>query len=180
MTPALAALTVTVVDCVMESLVDTTAVAVYVLVEAGVTGAVPCGRVQGLHTVAPDPSVMLRELGLPFATRQESVEVCPGAIVFGLAVSARTIGTNTVTDCGPALPPGPVAVIAKSVVVLTGMTAEPEVGSVVESSGIGMLGVIVTEVAFCVAQVRVVVWPLLTVLGLTLNWVIVGVTGWTT
>jgi hypothetical protein len=60
------------------------------------------------------------------------------------------------------------------------MTAEPEVGSVVESSGIGMLGVIVTEVAFCVAQVRVVVWPLLTVLGLTLNWVIVGVTGWTT
>ena len=39
MTPALAALTVTVVDCVMESLVDTTAVAVYVSVDPGVTGA---------------------------------------------------------------------------------------------------------------------------------------------
>jgi hypothetical protein len=168
-TPALTALTVTVVDCVMESLVDTTAVAVYVLVEAGVTVAVPSGRAQGLHTVAPDPSVMLIEPGLPFVTRQERVEVCPGAIVFGLAVNAKTMGTNTVTDWGPALPPGPVAVIAKFVVVLTGITAEPDVGRVVESSGIGMLGVMVTEVAFCVAHVRVVVWPLFTVLGLTLN-----------
>ena len=168
-TPALAALTVTVVDCVMESLVDTTAVAVYVLVEAGVTGAVPSGSAQGLHTAVPDPSVIIRELGLPFVTRQESVEVCPGAIVFGLAVNAKIMGTNTVTVWGPALPPGPIAVIEKFVVVLTGITAEPDVGSVVESSGIGMVGVIVTDVAFCVAQVRVVVWPLFTVLGVTLN-----------
>ena len=101
--------------------------------------------------------------------RHASVDVCPGAIVFGLAVKAKTTGTNTVTDWGPTLPPGPVAEIEKTVVVLTGTTAEPDVGSVMASSGIGMLGVIVTEVAFCVAHVRVVVWPLFTVLGLTLN-----------
>ena len=179
-TPALAALTVTVVDCVMELFVDITAVAVYVLVEEGVTMVVPSGSAQGLHTTAPAPSVILRELGLPFATRHASVDVCPGAIVFGLAVKAKTTGTNTVTDWGPTLPPGPVAVIEKTVVVLTGTTAEPDVGSVMASSGIGMLGVIVTEVAFCVAHVRAVVWPLLTVLGLALNWVMVGVTACTT
>jgi hypothetical protein len=169
MTPALAALTVTVVDCVMELLVETTAVAVYVLVAAGVTLAVPSGRAQGLHIAAPDPSVILRELGLPYATRHERTDICPGAIVFGLAVKAKSKGTKTVTDWGPALPPGPVAVIEKFVVVLTGITADPDVGSVTESSGIGIVGVIVMEVAFSVAHVRVVVWPLFTVLGLTLN-----------
>lgn len=148
MTPAFAALTVTVVDWVIELLVDATAVAVYVLVAAGVTVAVPSGRAQGLHTAAPDPSVIMRELGVPLATRQERVEVCPGRIVFGLAFKAKIRGTDTVTDCGPALPPGPVAVMEKFVVVVIGITAEPDVGSVSVSSGRGTAGVIVTEVAF--------------------------------
>jgi hypothetical protein len=95
-------------------------------------------------------------------------------MVFGLAFNAKVTGTETVTVCGPVLPPGPVAVIENVVLVLTGTTADADVGSAPESSGIEMVGVIVTDVAFSVAHVSVVVWPLFTVLGLTLNWVIVG------
>ena len=105
------------------------------------------------------------------------MELCPGTMVFGLAFNARVTGTETVTVCGPVLPPGPVAVIENVVLVLTGMTADADVGSAPESSGTEMVGVIVTDVAFSVVQIRVVVWPLFTVLGLTLNWVIVGGTG---
>lgn len=57
---------------------------------------------------------------------------------------------------------------------LIGTTAEPEVGNAAVSSLTGTAGVIVTDVAFSVAQVRVVVCPLLSVFGLTLNWVTVG------
>ena len=108
------------------------------------------------------------------------MELCPGTIVFGLAVRANVTGTETVTVCGPVLPPGPVAVIENVVLVLTGTTADADVGSAPESSGIEIWGVIVTDVAFSVVHVSVVVWPLFTVLGLTLNWVIVGGTGWAT
>jgi hypothetical protein len=148
-----------------------------VSVAAGVTEAVPCGRGHGLHIVAPEPSVILSEVGLPCVTCQERVELCPGTMVFGLAFNAKVAGTETVTVCGPVLPPGPVAVIENMVVSLTGITAEADVGSAPESSGTETVGVIVTDVAFSVAHVSVVVWPLFTVLGLTLNWVIVGGTG---
>jgi hypothetical protein len=98
-------------------------------------------------------------------------------MVFGLAFNAKVAGTETITVCGPVLPPGPVAVIENVVVSLTGTTADADVGSAPESSGTETMGVIVTDVAFSVAHVSVVVWPLFTVLGLTLNWVIVGSTG---
>ena len=129
----------------------------------------PCGRAHGLHTVAPDASVIVREVGLPLVTCHERVELCPGAMVFGLAVNARLTGTDTVIVCGPALPPGPLAVIENDVVALTGTTADPDVGSAPDSSGTGILGLILTEVAFSVAHVRVVVCPLFSVLGLALN-----------
>ena len=119
---------------------------------------------------------MVREVGFPFVICQESVELCPGTIVFGLALNAKIMGTETVTICGPVLPPGPVAVIENTVVLLRGTMADADVGSAPESSGTETVGVIVTDVAFSVAHVRVVVWPLFTVLGLALNWVIVGAT----
>jgi hypothetical protein len=43
------------------------------------------------------------------------------------------------------------------VVLVTGGLADPEVGSVMPSSGLNTGGLIVTEVAFVVAQVTVVV-----------------------
>lgn len=135
---------------------------------------VPWGSAHGLHTVVPFASVITTEVGLPLATCHERVELCPGAIVLGLAVRAKLKGTETVTVCGPALPSGPVAVIENCVVVVSGTTADPDVGIAPESSGIGILGVILTEVAFCVAHVSVVVCPLFRVLGLAVNWVIVG------
>lgn len=105
------------------------------------------------------------------------MEDCPGAIVFGLAERASVKGTVTVTVCGPTLPPGPVAVSENVVLELIGTTAEPDVGNAAVSSLTGTAGVIVTDVAFSVAHVSVVVCPLLTVLGLTLNWAMVGGTG---
>ena len=91
------------------------------------------------------------------ATCQDKVDDCPAAIVFGLAVKLKVNGIDTVTACGPALPPGPVAVIEYVVVALTGMTADPEVGSGPVSSFIAIAGVMLTELAFVVAQVSVVV-----------------------
>jgi hypothetical protein len=55
-----------------------------------------------------------------------------------------------------------------------GATAFPDVGKGPLSSGCGTGGVIVTEVALAVAQVMVVVWPPLTVVGLAVNCVICG------
>jgi hypothetical protein len=96
----------------------------------------------------PEPSVMLSELGDPFETCHKRVEVCPGAIVFGLAVRARVKGTVTVAVCGPTLPAGPVAVRENVVLELIGTTAEPDVGKAVVSSVSATAGVIVTDVAF--------------------------------
>jgi hypothetical protein len=78
----------------------------------------------------------------------------------------------TVTVCGPALPPGPVAVSEYEVVALTGTVAEPVVGSGPESSPTGSVGVMVMEVAFVVAHVSVVVCPALTAVGFAVNCVI--------
>jgi hypothetical protein len=81
----------------------------------------------------------------------------------------------TVTICGPALPPGPVAVSEYVVVALTGTVAEPVVGRGPESSPTGIVGVIVMEVAFVVPHVIVVVCPALTAVGFAVNCVICGV-----
>ena len=76
----------------------------------GVTIAFPCGKAHGLQTELPEASVMLSVAAVPFSTCHDRLEDCPGAMVFGLAVSVSMIGTVTVAVCGPTLPPGPVAV----------------------------------------------------------------------
>jgi hypothetical protein len=78
-------------------------------------------------------------------------------MVAGDAVRLNVNGTATVTVCGPPLPPGPVAVSEKVVVVLTGVVTEPEVGRVPDSSLAETDGVIETEVALDVAHVSVTV-----------------------
>lgn len=127
------------------------------MVDPGVTVADPCGNAHGLHTAFPEASVTVKEVALPFATCHDNVEDCPGVIVLGLAFNMTVSGTETVTVCGPTLPPGPVAVMEYCVVVLTGIKEEPETGSGPESSLPGISGVIVTDVALVVAQVRVAV-----------------------
>jgi hypothetical protein len=114
------------------------------------------GKAHGLHTAFPAASVMEIEVAVPLLTCQAKVADCPDVIVDGEAVRFSIKGTVTVTFCGPAVPPGPVAVKLKTVVVLTGTLSDPEVGRGPESSGIGIAGVIVTDVALVVAQVRVV------------------------
>ena len=63
------------------------------------------------------------------------------------------------------------------VVAATGGFAEPEVGRVIPSSGLNTGGLMVTEVAFVVAHVTVVVCPALTDVGLTVKDVTWGGTG---
>jgi hypothetical protein len=128
-----------------------------VVVAEGVTVAVPCGNAHGLHTALPEASITVIEFAVPLDTCHAKVDDRPGAIVLGLAVRVKVKGTQTVTGCGPALPPGPIAVSEKVVVALTGTTADPETGSGPESSVTGIAGVIVTDVALVVFQVRVVV-----------------------
>jgi hypothetical protein len=90
-------------------------------------------------------------------------------MVFGVAVRVKVNGTDTVTVCGPTLPPGPVAVSENVVFSVTGTTADPEVGNGPVASPSVTAGVIVIDVALVVAQVSVVVCPLFTAVGLTLN-----------
>ena len=78
-------------------------------------------------------------------------------MVAGEAVRLNVNGTVTVTVWGAEVPPGPVAVSEKVVVVLTGAVTEPEVGRAPDSSLAEMDGVTATEVAFEVAQVSVTV-----------------------
>ena len=75
------------------------------------------------------------------------------------------------------MPPGPLAVRVYFVVALTGTNEDPDVGSGPVSSGCGMTGVIVIEVAFVVAQVSVVLCPAFKNIGLAVNCVIVGRVG---
>ena len=96
-------------------------------------------------------------VGVPPVICQVSVTCCPGVIVLGDAENEMLSGTVTVTVCGPALPPGPVAVKEKVVVWVIGTTADPEVGAGPESSPSGISGLNITEVALVVAQVSVVV-----------------------
>jgi len=142
------------------------------VVAVGVTVAVPWVGEHGLQTALPDASVMVNAVGGPPLICQVRVALCPCVIVVGEAERLNVRGTVTVSVCGPALPPGPVAVMEYAVVALTGIVAEPVVGSGPESSATGRVGVIVIDVALLVAQVSVVVCPALTSVGLALNFVI--------
>src|SRR5579859_1776156 len=130
-----------------------TAVAVKVVVAVGETVAVPCGSAHGEHTPL---SIESEEVVPPF-TCQLTVACCPAVIVAGVTLRLRLKGTVTVRDCGAEVPPGPVAVIVNVVVADTGGLAEPDVGSVIPSSGLNTGGLMLTEVAFVVAQVIVAV-----------------------
>lgn len=99
----------------------------------------------------------MNEVGVPPVICHVRVTDCPAVIVLGEAENDRVSGTVTVTVCGPAVPPGPVAVNEKVVVCVIGTTAEPDVGAGPESSPSGIAGLNVTEVELVVAQVRVVV-----------------------
>lgn len=66
------------------------------------------------------------------------------------------------------------------VVAVTGGLAEPDVGRVMPSSELNTGGLMLTEVALVVAHVTVVVCPALTDVGLTVNVVTWGGTGWAT
>lgn len=173
-TPVVTVLTVTVADCVMGVPSLAVAVAVYVVVAAGMTVALPCVGEHGLHTELLDPSTSVNAVAAPPVICQESVELCPGVMVPGDAVRLRVNGTVTVTVWGPAVPAGPVAVIEYVVVALTGNVAEPEVGSGPESSPTGMAGLMAIDVALVVVQVTVVVCPVLTSVGFAVNCVICG------
>jgi hypothetical protein len=145
-----------------------------VVVAAGVTVALPCFGEHGLHTELFDPSTSVNAVAVPPVICQESVELCPAVMVPGDAVRLRVNGTVTVTVCGPAVPPGPVAVSEYVVVALTGTVAEPEVGSGPESSPTGRAGLIVIDVALVVVHVSVVVCPVPTSVGFAVNCVICG------
>jgi hypothetical protein len=175
-TPAVVVLTVTVADCVMGVPSLAVAVAVYVVVAAGFTVALPCCGEHGLHTALFDPSTSVNAVAVavPPVICQESVELCPDVMVPGDAVRLRVNGTVTVTVWGPAMPAGPVAVSEYVVVALTGTVAEPEVGSGPESSPTGRVGLIVIDVALVVVHVSVVVCPALTSVGFAVNCVICG------
>jgi len=114
---------------------------------------------------------------VPPAICHVRVTLCPDVMVVGDAVRLNVNGTVTVTVCGPAFPPGPVAVSEKVVVVATGAVTEPEVGKVPDSSLDETDGEIETEVALDVAHVRVTVCPALTDVGLAVKAVICGGTG---
>ena len=144
------------------------------MVTDGVTVAVPWAGEHGLQREFPDASVSVKAVAVPAVICQLRVEFCPAAIVPGEAVRLRLKGTVIVRVCGPAAPPGPVAVREYLVVVPTGTVAEPDVGSGPVSSPTGMAGLIVIDVALVVAHVSVTLWPLLTSVGLAVNWVICG------
>ena len=67
--------------------------------------------------------------------------------------------------------------IVNVVVAERGGLAEPDVGRVIPSSGLNTGGLMLTEVAFVVAQVIVAVWPEFTEVGLAVNVVTCGGTG---
>ena len=122
----------------------------------------------------PEPSTTVNAVGEPPAICQLSVAFWPGVMLLGDALKLRVSGTVTVTVAGLDVPPGPVAVRENVVVWLIGTTADPEVGGGPESSPSGMGGLNVSEVAFVVTHVSVVVCPALTEVGLAVNWVICG------
>jgi hypothetical protein len=112
----------------------------------------------------------------PPLTCQVSVAGWPEVIVLGEAVKLSVNGTSTVRFLVE-LPPGPEAVMVKTVVVFTGTTEDPEVGKELVPSLSGTGGAIVTDVALVVAQLIVVVRPPFTAGGFAVNDVICGCTG---
>jgi hypothetical protein len=81
---------------------------------------------------------------------------CDGGVVLGEAMKLSASGTFTVR-VPVAVPPGPEAVRANTVVALKATIEDPEVGKGPASSFCVTDGVIVTDVAFVVAHVIVVV-----------------------
>lgn len=123
------------------------------VVALGETVAVPCGSEHEAHT----PLSIARDGVVPPLTCQLTVACCPAVIVAGVTLRLSVNGTVTVTVLGTADPPGPVAVMVYVVVLFTGGFAEPEVGSVMPSSGLTTGGLMLTEVALVVVQLMVVV-----------------------
>jgi hypothetical protein len=125
------------------------AVAVYVVVAAGVTVAELAGA-------KPVPTPLSISTVVAFVVDHESVEEAPGAIDIGNALKV-IVGAGdraaTVT-WAVAVPPEPVAVATKVVVVFTTTVAVPESPSEVWSSP-RMLGVTLNAVAFVVVHVNV-------------------------
>jgi len=176
--PALAALTVTVADCVMEAEGLTAAVAVYVVVVAGFTLTEPCGSAQApLHTELPEASVTAIEVAEPPVTCHDSVADSPEVMVLGEAVRLSVNGTVTVTVAGADVPPGPDAVMLKVVVAVTGVSDDPETGNGPVSSVWATAGVIVTEVALVVVHAMLDGCPALTNIGVAVKDVTCGWTG---
>ena len=112
---------------------------------------------------------MLKEVAL--ALVQVRLAVCPGPMFVGLATSV-TPRILIVEEADAVTPPAPVAVAVYVVVVAGTIAVDPESVSEVTSSP-RTEGVIATDVAFVLAQVRVALCPAATTLGETLN-VIVG------
>src|SRR5258707_15041841 len=108
-------------------------------------------------------------VAVPPVICQLSVTCVPATTVLGDAVRVRVKGTVTVVVWGPAVPPGPEALIVNVVVEITGTIADPEVGSEPVSSVCVTEGVIVTDGALAVGQVIVGVWPPFTAVGLAVN-----------
>lgn len=144
----------------------------------GFTLAEPCGSAQGpLQTELPEASVTDSEVAVPPETCHASVAIPPGVIVLGEAVKLRLNGIVTVTVAGADEPPGPDAVRVKVVVLVTGVSDDPEVGNGPVSSVWATAGLIVTEVALVVVHAIVEGCPALTNIGLAVKDVTCGGTG---
>jgi hypothetical protein len=140
----------------------------------GFTVAVPCGSTHGLHTGFPAASVTEIEVAVPPVTCQASVADVPGVMVLGEAVKLRLNGTVTVTVAGAEVPPGPEAVMVKVVVLVTGVSDDPEAGNGPASSVWATAGLMVTEVALLVVHAMLEGCPALTNIGLAVNDVTCG------
>jgi len=148
-------------------------------VAVGFTLTVPCGSGQGpLHTELPEASVTVIEVAVPTPeTCHVRVDIPPGVIVLGEAVRLSVNGTVTVTVAGADVPPGPDAVIVKVVVVVTGVSDDPEAGNGPVSSCCETAGLIVTEVALVVVHAMVEGCPALTNIGVAVKDVTCGLIG---
>jgi hypothetical protein len=130
-----------------------------------------------LHTALPAASVTDSEVAVPPVICQFSVADNPVVIVLGEAVRLNVKGTVTVTVAGADVPPGPDAVIVKGVVLVTGVSDDPEAGKGPVSSVWATAGVMVTEVALVVVHAMVEGCPALTNIGFAVKDVTCGGTG---
>ena len=124
------------------------------VVALGLTVAVPVGKAQG---AAHAPLSMESEVAVPPVICQDKTADWPAVIVVFDVLRLRVKGTVTVSDWFAVVPSDDLAVRVNVVVVLTGATDDPEVGSGPVSSDLGTAGEMVMEAAFVVAQVMVVV-----------------------